>query len=64
MEVGLPLPVRRPRIEQSFDLAVILTFRDRGALARFASDPRHTAAVRSVLKPLVKRYIVFDSVLE
>lgn len=64
VEVGRPLPVRRPRIEQSFDLAVILTFRDRAALTRFASDPRHTAAVRSVLKPLVKRYIVFDSVLE
>ncbi len=64
VEVGRPLPVRRPGIEQSFDLAVILTFRDRAALARFASDPRHTAAVRSVLKPLVKRFIVFDSVLE
>jgi hypothetical protein len=64
VEVGRPLPVRRPGIEQSFDLSVIITFRDRTALARFASDPRHTNAVRSVLKPLVKRYIVFDSVLE
>jgi hypothetical protein len=64
VEVGRPMPVRRPQVEQSFDLAVIFTFRNPTALERFAADPRHTAAVTKVLKPLVKRYEVFNSVLE
>lgn len=62
VEVGDALPVRRSGIEERFDLSVVFTFQDRAALERFEKDPRHAAAVKSLLKPLVKRYVVFNSV--
>src|ERR1700720_5049349 len=35
VRVGRPLPVDRPGLEQSFDLGVVTTFRDREALEKF-----------------------------
>jgi hypothetical protein len=64
VDVGRGLPVRRPGIEQAFDLCVVFTFRNQAALDRFAADPRHKAAIQSVLKPLVKRYTVFNAVAD
>lgn len=64
VEVGNSLPVQRAGIEQAFDLSVVFTFADRAALERFAKDPEHAAAVEKVLKPLVKRFVVFDSVAD
>ncbi len=62
VEVGNGLSVRRAGIEQRFDMMVLFTFRDRAALHRFEKDPQHAAAIKSILKPLVKRYVVFNSV--
>lgn len=62
VEVGDALPVRRPKLEQAFDMCAVFTFRDRAALKRYAESPEHRAVVESVLKPLVQRYVVFDFV--
>jgi hypothetical protein len=62
VDVGHALPVRRPGIEQRFDLCVVFTFKNQAALERFEKDPQHAAAVRAVLKPLVRRYVVFNSI--
>ena len=64
VEVGRAQPVRRPGIEQAFDLCVVFTFRDQAALDRFEADPRHRRAVQTVLNPLVRRYAVFNSVAD
>lgn len=64
VDVGRPIEIRRPGIEQSFDLSVVFTFRDRRALRAFEKDPRHLAAIRKTLTPLVRRFIVFNSVAE
>ncbi len=64
VQVGGSLPVRRPGVEQNFDLAVIITFRNRDALERYETDPRHQMAAQQVLKPLARRYTVFNVVLE
>lgn len=63
VDVGNALPVRR-KVEQRFDMCVVFTFRNRAALARFEADPKHTAAIASVLRPLVKRYVVFNSIVD
>ncbi len=60
VDVGNALPVRR-KVEQRFDMCVVFSFKNEQALRRFEADPKHTAAVASVLRPLVKRYIVFNS---
>jgi hypothetical protein len=64
MRVGRPLPVDRPSVEQSFDLGVVITFRDREALEKFERDQQRKQAIDAVLGPLVRRYTVYNFVNE
>jgi hypothetical protein len=58
--VGRPLPVDRPGLEQSFDLGVVIIFRDREALEKFERDSRRRGAFDAMLQPLVRRYFVYN----
>src|SRR2546423_13249232 len=58
MRVGRPLPEDRPGEEQSFDLGVVITFRDRQALEKFERDQQREQAIDAILRPLVRRYTV------
>jgi Stress responsive A/B Barrel Domain len=60
VRIGRPLPVDRPGVEQSFDLGVVVIFRDRSALEKFEHDPRRRGALDAILEPLVRRYIVYN----
>jgi len=60
MRVGRALPVERPGLVQSFDLGVVVIFRDREALEKFEHDPRRGGALDAMLQPLVRRYTVYN----
>jgi hypothetical protein len=60
VEAGHAAPSPPPGVDRSFDLGVVITFRDRAALERYEEDPRHLDAVRRYLEPLVRRYLVYD----
>jgi hypothetical protein len=60
VETGRTVPVPRAAVDQSYDLGVVITFRDRAALERYQQDPRHLDAVRRYLRPLVRRYVVYN----
>lgn len=60
VETGRDLPSAMPPVEPNFDLAVVITFRDRAALARFEKSPRHHAALGKYLRPLVRRSEAYD----
>jgi hypothetical protein len=64
LRVGRPLPVDRPGLEQSFDLGVVMTFRDREALEKFERDQRREQAIDAMLRPLVRQYTVYNFVNE
>ena len=64
VRVGRPLPVDRPGLEQSFDLGVVMTFRDREALEKFERDQRREQAIDAMLRPLVRQYTVYNFVNE
>jgi Stress responsive A/B Barrel Domain len=64
IRVGRPLLVDRPSVEQSFDLGVVMTFRDREALEKFERDPRREQAIDAMLRPLVRQYTVYNFVNE
>ena len=64
MRIGRPLSVDRPVAEQSFDLGVVMTFRDREALEKFERDQQREQAIDVMLRPLVLRYIVYNFVNE
>ncbi len=60
VEAGRAVPTLPPGVDRSFDLAVVITFRDRSALQRYQKDPRHLHAMRRYLRPLVRRYEVYN----
>ncbi|HEY2800728.1 MAG TPA: Dabb family protein [Chthoniobacterales bacterium] len=64
VEAGRTLPPASPTlptgVDRSFDLAVVVRFRDRFALDRFEQDPRRLAAVERYLRPLVRHYEVYN----
>jgi Stress responsive A/B Barrel Domain len=64
VRVGRSLPVARPGLEQSFDLGLVMTFRDREALEKFERDPRREQAIDAMLRPLVRQYTVYNLVNE
>ncbi|HEY4757520.1 MAG TPA: Dabb family protein [Chthoniobacterales bacterium] len=64
VRVGRSFKMERAGSEESFDLGVIVIFRDREALSKFERDPRRGAAIDAMLQPLVRRSIVYNLVNE
>jgi hypothetical protein len=62
VSAGNVLPSTRPSVDSSFDVAVVMKFRDEQALASYASHPIHLRAVERTLKPLVAKYVIYDYV--
>jgi Stress responsive A/B Barrel Domain len=60
VRVGRVLPSTRPVVDSSYDVGIVMTFKDTAAMADYESDPKHLAAVRDVLKPFVARYVIYD----
>jgi hypothetical protein len=60
VDVGRVVPALPPDTDKSFDLGVVITFRDRAALERYKSSPRRHEAMRRYLRPLVRRYVIYD----
>ncbi len=60
VETGRVLPTMNEAVDRSFDLGVVMTFRDRAALARYEKDPRHETAMKRYLRPLVRHYEVYN----
>jgi len=55
-------PSDRPIVDDSFDLSVALTFSDRAALDRYLKDPVHITAVEEVIRPRIRKIVVYDLV--
>jgi hypothetical protein len=49
-----------PEVDRSFDLAVMIMFRDRSALDRYEGDARHRATMDRFLQPLVRHYETYN----
>jgi hypothetical protein len=60
VSAGRPIPSTRPAVDASFDVAIVMKFKDEQSLATYASHPIHLAAVERTLKPLVAKYVVYD----
>jgi len=57
---GEAVASEREVVDDSFDVAVVMTFADAEAMQAYLADPRHRAAVRETLAPLVGRMVVYD----
>lgn len=58
--VGEVLPGSREVVDSSFDVAAVITFESHKALQAYLHHPRHKQAVHGMLKPLVRKIIVYD----
>lgn len=60
VETGRGVPLPNAEADRDFDLGVAITFRDRAALQRYERDPRRADAMQRYLRPLVRRYIIYN----
>lgn len=51
-------------VDNSYDIAFVITFNDEKSLRDYASDPVHKRLLETVLKPNAEKYVVYDSILE
>lgn len=59
VEAGERLPSPRANVDKTFDVAVVMWFRDADALEQYQVHPEHQAMLREV-GPLVERAVVYD----
>ena len=57
---GRAIPSERPIVDDSFDVAIVMAFRDEAALRAYNDHPAHKKAVEETLKPLVGKMIIYD----
>lgn len=62
VEVGTMLPSNREIVDSSFDIGIIMSFKDRRTMHAYLSDPAHQRATREILAPLTKKVVVYDFV--
>ena len=60
VEVGKALPSDRPVVDDSFDLAIIITLESPSALKSYLANPIHRDAAESYLKPHISRLVIYD----
>lgn len=46
--------------DRAFDLAVVITFKDRNAFTHFSNDTHRQQNMEAFLRPLVRRYAVYS----
>jgi hypothetical protein len=60
VSAGPALPNERAVADSSFDIAIVMTFTDRNALARYLQHPQHKKAAKELLRPLTQKTVVYD----
>jgi D-alanyl-D-alanine dipeptidase len=64
LRYGRPVPSDRPVVDDTFDLALLMRFPDRRALAAFENHPDHQRAIKEILHPLARKVLVYDIALD
>lgn len=64
VRTGQVLPSEREIVDSSFDVAIVLWFRNKEEMSEYLVHPAHKKAVKDVLQPLVKKIVVYDFVEE
>jgi hypothetical protein len=57
---GRPVPSTRPIVDSSFDIGLVITFKDRASLDAYATHPIHAKAAKDLIQPNTKQIKVYD----
>ena len=60
IRVGEPVPSQRSTVDDSFDIGLYIIFSSKEALETYLAHPEHKAAQRSILRPIVKKAVIYD----
>ncbi len=60
--VGIVSPSDRSIVDDTFDVAVTVTLKNRAALKAYLNNPKHKKILHDKIKPLVNRTVVYDFV--
>jgi len=58
--VSSVIPSDRPIVDDTFDVAVTVTFKDKRALKHYMQSQQHKKMLHDKLKPLVNRIVVYN----
>jgi hypothetical protein len=59
IDAGQIVPTPRPNVDKTYDVAVVIRFRDREALEQYQVHPKHKATLQE-LGPLIDHTVVYD----
>ena len=60
VSVGKPVPSERRGVDDSFDVGLYMIFSSQAAMEEYLVHPDHVAAQQTILRPLVRKVIVYD----
>jgi len=60
VSAGEAIPSERPIVDDSFDVAILLTFANAADLAAYLAHPEHIRARDEILVPRVAKILVYD----
>ncbi|RLA25551.1 MAG: Dabb family protein [Gammaproteobacteria bacterium] len=58
--VSAVIPSERPKVDDTFDLAVTVTFENAQALKKYMKNQKHKDMLNKQLKPLVNRVVIYN----
>ncbi|MEN9358979.1 MAG: hypothetical protein RL095_514 [Verrucomicrobiota bacterium] len=62
VRAGTAVPSERPIVDASFDVGIAIRFDSVASMQAYLTHPRHQEAVKTVLKPLTRKVLVYDIV--
>jgi len=60
LHVGTSIPSDRKIVDDSFDVGIYMTFSNVDDMERYLTHPKHVDAVKTTLKPLASKILVYD----
>lgn len=60
LSVGPSVPSQRPVVDDSFDVGVVMDFRDQATMNAYLDHPEHLGRVQQIFQPLCGRIRIYD----
>ena len=57
---GRPVPSTRPIVDSSFDIGLVISFKDRSSLDAYGPHPIHQKAAQELIQPNTRKIQVYD----
>ncbi len=61
---GVVVPSDRMVVDDTFDVAVTVTLKNKQALQNYLNHPKHKKVLHDKIKPLVNRVVIYDFISE